>query len=79
MSGTPSAASEGPTARTSRGLLPDVPVPPRTVPIVKSGSAAEMFVRIERLMSRLISAVVARESVALALVPDWRASVTTTL
>ena len=47
--------------------------------MVKSGSAAEMFVRIERLMSRLISVVVERASVALALGTEPRVLVATTL
>src|SRR5207247_438494 len=48
---TPSGSSDGPAARASSGLVPTVPVPPSTVPIVIDSPAAS-GVRIERLLSR---------------------------
>ena len=47
----PNCVSEGPAARASNGLMPLVPAPPSTVPMVIF-SPATSGARMERLMSR---------------------------
>ena len=54
---TPSCESDGPAARASSGLLPEVFAPPSTVPIVIV-SPAPSGVRIDKLISRPGSVVV---------------------
>ena len=51
-------------ARTRSGFVPVVPAPPRTVPTVKDGAAAESRVRMERLARRPGAAPAARVRLA---------------
>jgi len=74
---TPSCASDGPAARTSSALVPLRP-PPMTVATVKSGTVAVSAASTDRLVSRPMSSVSTKPSVAGLLVTLPEEFVTTT-